>query len=126
MLLSEAVGPEDRARPGRGYPLKVVAEQVDNNNVEIAPLVANFFVHPRCPMYELKKQWAARSRLPPEAVDLEDANGTRLPDHATPEDLGWSMGNRDEAPSIQVYALPAFDHHAHSPRARAGRASAGA
>ena len=72
-------------------------------------------------MYEVKKQWGARHGLPPEAVLLEDANGTSLSDGSTPEEMGWTIASRGEPPVLTVYALPARDEHTHNPQARARR-----
>ena len=44
-----------------------------------------------------------------------------LPDLSTSEEMGWTIGNRDEAPIIRVCALPALDEQGRNPQARAGR-----
>ena len=54
-------------------------------------------------MYEVKKQWGARRGLPPpEAVLLEDANGTSLSDGSTPEEMGWTIASPSDPPRTPI------------------------
>jgi len=115
------VGPEDSQQPGEGYPLKVVAEHVADDTQVTAALVWYCFVYPRTHMYLVKKKWGAAHGLSPEAVLLEDANGTRLSDGSIPEEMGWTIASRGDPPVCTVYALPKFDEHAHNPQVKAGR-----
>ena len=68
-MTSFLVGPEDDQQPGKGYPLVVVAEQAENDAEVMAALVWYCFVHPRTPIYLVKKEWggapwtAPRGRL---------------------------------------------------------------
>ena len=72
-------------------------------------------------MYLVKKKWGEPYGLPPAAVLLEDANGTRLSDGSIPEEMGWTIASRGDPPVCTVYALPKFDVHTHNPQAKAGR-----
>ena len=120
-MTSFLVGPEDDEQPGKGYPLVVVAEQA-GNDAEVMPALTWYcFVHPRTQMYLVKKKWGAAHGLSPEAVLLEDANGTRLSDGSIPEEMGWTIASRGDPPVCTVYALPEFDEHAHNPQVKAGR-----
>ena len=101
------VGTEDSQQPGEGYPLKVVAEYC--------------FVYPRTQTYLVKTKWGAPYGLPPEAVLLEDANGTSLSDGSIPEEMGWTIASPSDPPVCTVYAIPKFDEHAHNPQVKAGR-----
>ena len=120
-MTSFLVGPEDDQQPGKGYPLKVVAEQAENDAEVMAALVWYCFVHPRTQMFLVKKEWGAPHGLAPEAVLLEDANGTSLSDGSIPEEMGWTIASRGDPPVCTVYALPKFDEHAHNPQVKAGR-----
>jgi len=74
-------------------------------------------------MFLVKKKWGAPHGLSPEAVLLEDANGTSLSDGSIPEEMGWTIASRGDLPVCTVYALPKFNAHAQNPQAKAGRPS---
>ena len=114
------VGLEDSQQTGEGYPLKVVAEVAGDTQVTDA-LVWYCFVYPRTQMYLVKKKWGAPYGLLPEAVLLEDANGTSLSDGSIPEEMGWTIASPSDPPVCTVYAIPKFDEHAHNPQVKAGR-----
>ena len=59
--------------------------------------------------------------MPPEAVLLEDANGTSLSDGSIPEEMGWTIASPSDPPVCTVYAVPNFDEHCHNPQVKAGR-----
>ena len=72
-------------------------------------------------MYLVKKKWGAPHGLAPEAILLEDANGTSLSDGSIPEEMGWTIASPSDPPVCTVYAIPKFDEHAHNPQVKAGR-----
>ena len=115
------VGTEDSQQPGQGYPLKVVAERVEDDMEVTPPLVSYWFVYPRTNMHRVKKKWGATHGLAPEAILLEDANGTSLSDGSTPEEMGWTIASPSDPPVCTVYAVPNFDEHCHNPQVKAGR-----
>ena len=108
-MTSFLVGPEDDQQPGKGYPLKVVAEQAENDAEVMAALVWYCFVHPRTQMFLVKKEWGAPHGLAPEAVLLEDANGTSLSDGSIPEEMGWTIASPSDPPVCTVYVVPNED-----------------
>ena len=115
------VGTEDSQQPGEGYPLRVVAEHVEDD-IQVKPaLVSYWFVYPRTHMYFVKKKWGETCGLPPAAVLLEAANGRSLSDGSTPEEMGWTIASPSDPPVCTVYAIPKFDEHAHNPQVKAGR-----
>ena len=103
------VGTEDSQQPGEGYPLRVVAEHVEDDIQVTPPLVSYCFVYPRTNMYLVKKKWGAPHGLAPEAVLLEDANGTSLSDGSTPEEMGWTIASPSDPPVCTVYVVPNED-----------------
>ena len=72
-------------------------------------------------MHRVKKKWGATHGLAPEAILLEDANGTSLSDGSTPEEMGWTIASPSDPPVCTVYAVPNFDEHCHNPEVKAGR-----
>ena len=98
---------------------EVVAELGDAE--VMAALIWYCFVHPKTQMYLVKKNVGAPHGLSPEAVLLEDANGTSLSDGSIPEEMGWTIASPSDPPVCTVYAIPEFDEHAHNPQVKAGR-----
>ena len=72
-------------------------------------------------MYLVKRNFGAIQGVSPEAVLLEDANGTSISDGSIPVEMGWTIASRGDPPVCTVYALPKFDEHAQNPQAKAGR-----